>query len=105
MLFERASNRMIYMNISTLALKRIRSQTAAQLMQLKDALVEALREYKDDDDKLAETGRVDMVADPPSNSSGKEKESNRIETGGFWSSQFVQFISDRYDFSCRFQLG
>ena len=44
-LFQRASNRMIYMNVSTLALKRIRNQTAARLAQLKEA---AMKEHKED---------------------------------------------------------
>ena len=44
-LFERSSSKMIYMNVSTLALKRIRNQTQAQLEEMRkrsDARVEAL---------------------------------------------------------------
>lgn len=45
MLFERSSSRMIYMNVSTLALKRIRNQTLVKLNEMRkksDARVEAL---------------------------------------------------------------
>ena len=72
------------MNVTTLALKRIRNQTAAQLEEMKkksNARVEALRQSKEDgDESKTDKGHVATATPRPSSLSGKE--SNHHGSGG-----------------------